>query len=64
MSNNISHTEVLREMMDIRETWRRNDFTYEPGQKERYELLLAARRMRVQQLFADGEGYVGGSQSK
>ena len=61
---NQSHTEVLREMQHIRETWRRNYFTYEPGQKERYELLLEVRRARVLQLFADGEVYVGGIQSK
>jgi len=63
MSENMSYTEVLREMNDIKDAWRRNTFTYEEGQKERYELLLAVRRMRVSQLYTDNRVYTGGMQS-
>ena len=63
MSDNMSYTEVLREMNDIKEAWRRNCFVYEEGQKERYELLLAVRRMRVSQLYTDDRVYIGGMQS-
>ena len=63
MSENMSYSEVLREMQDIKEDWRRNCFTYSEGQKERYELLLQVRRIRVSQLFADGQVHDGSMQS-
>lgn len=59
MSDNMSYTEVLREMEDIRREWRRNDFVYSEGQKDRYELLLAVRRARVTQMYADDQVFKG-----
>jgi hypothetical protein len=64
MSENTSYSEVLREMQDIREEWRRNDYTYAEGQKARYEFLVEVRRLRVAQFYADGRVYVGPIQSK
>jgi hypothetical protein len=63
MSENMSYSEVLREMQDIKENWRRNSFTYTEGQKDRYEFLLQVRRVRVSQLFADGQVHDGSMQS-
>ena len=59
MSDNMSYTEVLREMEDIRREWRRNDFVYSEGQKDRYELLLSVRRARVTQMYADDQVFKG-----
>ncbi len=64
MSENMSYSSVLYEMQEIREEWRRNDYTYEEGQKERYDLLLEVRRARIAQFHADGRVYVGPIQSK
>ena len=63
MSDNTSYGEVLREMQDIKDEWRRNDFIYHEGQQERYELLLQVRRIRVAQFFADGRVHDGTMQS-
>ena len=63
MSDNMSYSDVLYEMQEIRENWRRNTFTYQEGEKERYEFLLEVRRVRIAQLYADGLVYTGGMQS-
>tara|TARA_B100001564_G_C20281513_1_gene508311 strand:+ start:237 stop:431 length:195 start_codon:yes stop_codon:yes gene_type:complete len=63
MSENMSYSSVLYEMQEIKEEWRRNDYTYTEGQKERYELLLQVRRIRVAQMFADGRAHDGSMQS-
>ena len=60
---NISYSDVLYEMREIRDAWRRNTFTYEEGQEERYQFLLEVRRVRIAQLYADGQVYTGGMQS-
>lgn len=54
MPENMSFTEVLYRMQDIRKVWRENDFRYPEGLKEEYELLVAVRRQRVGSFFADG----------
>ena len=54
MSDNMSYTEVLYRMDDIRKVWRENDFTYPEGLKEEYDLLVAVRRERVSSFYRDG----------
>jgi len=63
MSDNMSYTEVLREMQDIRTKWREQTYVLSPEDTERYDLLLQVRRARVSQLYADGLVYTGGMQS-
>ena len=63
MSDNMSYSEVLSEMQDIKSEWRRNNFTYSEGQKERYEFLLQVRRLRVSSFYRDGRAHIGGMQS-
>ena len=63
MSDNMSYTEVLREMQDIRTKWREQTYVLSPEDTERYDLLLQVRRARVSQLFADGLVHTGGMQS-
>ena len=54
MSENMSFTEVLYRMQDIRKVWKANDFRYPEGIKEEYDLLVAVRRERVNSFFRDG----------
>jgi hypothetical protein len=63
MSENMSYSAVLYEMQEIKDEWRRNTYTYHEGQKERYELLLEVRRIRVAQMYADGRAWDGSMQS-
>ena len=63
MSENMSYSSVLYEMQEIKDDWRRNGYTYREGQKERYELLLEVRRIRVAQMYADGRVHDGSMQS-
>ena len=63
MSENMSYSSVLYEMQEIKDEWRRNDYTYSEGQRERYEFLLEVRRVRVAQMYADGRAHDGSMQS-
>ena len=54
MSENMSYTEVLYRMQDIRKVWRENDFSYPEGMKDEYDLLVAVRRERVASFYRDG----------
>lgn len=51
---NMSYTEVLYRMNDIRKAWRENDFQYPEGLREEYELLVSVRRERVASFYRDG----------
>jgi len=44
---------VLPYMMELRETWRRQNFTFTKEQQEEYDILLAARRERVKYFYAN-----------
>lgn len=54
MPENMSFTEVLYRMQDIRKVWQANDFRYPEGMKEEHDLLLAVRRERVNSFYRDG----------
>ena len=42
---------VLPHIREMKETWRRQDFTYTKQQQEEYNLLIAARRERVKYFY-------------
>jgi len=42
---------VLPYMMELRETWRRQNFTFTKEQQEEYDILLNARRERVKYFY-------------
>ena len=54
MQDNMSFTEVLYRMDEIRKVWRDNDYTYPEGLKDEYDLLVAVRRERVSSFYRDG----------
>ena len=45
---------VLPHLKELRETWRRQDFKYSKQQKEEYDMLVEARRLRVKYFYEAG----------
>jgi hypothetical protein len=56
---NMSYKEVLEELQELRDNWRRNYFTYTESEQERYDLLLAVRRERVASFYRDDKVFKG-----
>ena len=55
---------VLPHIQELKETWRRQDFTFTKQQQEEYDLLLATRRERVKQFYAEGRVFKGAYKAK
>ena len=45
---------VLPHIREMKEIWRRQDFTFTKQQQEEYDLLIAARRERVKYFYDEG----------
>ena len=45
---------VLPHLNELKETWRRQDFSFTKQQQEEYDLLIAARRERVRYFYDNG----------
>ena len=50
---------VLPHIQELKDTWRRQDFTFTKQQSEEYDLLLSTRRERVKQFYAEGRVFKG-----
>jgi len=46
---------VLPHIRELKDTWRRQDFSFTKSQQEEYDLLIAARRERVKQHYKEGK---------
>ena len=55
---------VLVHINELKDTWRRQDFTFTKSQQEQYDLLLATRRERVKQFYAEGRVFKGSYKAK
>ena len=55
---------VLPHIQDLKEIWRKQDFTFTKQQQEEYDLLLATRRERVKYFYANGLVSKGGLRQK
>lgn len=55
---------VLSHIQELKETWRKQDFTFSKQQQEEYDLLLATRRERVKQFYAEGRVFKGSYKAK
>jgi len=55
---------VLPHIRELKDTWRRQDFTFTKQQQEEYNLLIAARRERVKWFFETGMVSKGGLSKK
>ena len=52
---------ILKEMRELNEAWRRQNFSYTNEQKKRYEELLVLRRERVKEMVKNGKVHKTGS---
>ena len=55
---------VLPHIRELKDTWRRQDFTFTKQQQEEYDLLIATRRERVKQFYAEGRVFKGSYKAK
>tara|TARA_B100000287_G_scaffold424244_1_gene468579 strand:- start:501 stop:710 length:210 start_codon:yes stop_codon:yes gene_type:complete len=56
--------DVLKEMKELRESWRKQSFHYTTEQQKRYDELLRLRRERVQYFLKNGMVSKGGLRKK
>ena len=56
--------EVLKQMKELREAWRKQGFSYTREQKAEYDKLLQLRRERVQYFLKNGIVSKGGLRKK
>lgn len=63
MSDNMSYSDVLYEMQELRAKWREQTYVLDETDQARYDMLVEVRRLRVSQLYADGRAHLGGMQS-
>ena len=57
-------SEVLKQMKELREAWRRQSFSFTREQKAEYEKLLQLRRARVKTFYESGRVSKGGLRKK
>lgn len=46
--------DVLPHLRELRDTWRKQDFSFTKQQQQEYEILVAARRERVKYFYEAG----------
>ena len=52
---------ILKEMRELNEAWRRQNFVYTNEQRKRYDELLVLRRERVKEMYKNGQVYKAGT---
>ena len=57
-------SEVLKQMKELREAWRRQSFSFTKDQQTEYDKLLKLRRERVQYFLKNGIVSKGGLRKK
>lgn len=55
---------VLPHLKELQVAWRKQDFIFTAQQQEEYDLLIATRRQRVRQLYAEGRVFKGSYKAK
>ena len=55
---------VLPHIKELNEAWRKQDFVFTREQQQQYDLLIATRRERVRQLYAEGRVFKGSYKAK
>ena len=55
---------ILKEMRELNEAWRRQNFVYTNEQQKRYDELLVLRRKRVKEMVDNDQVYKGGASNK
>jgi hypothetical protein len=54
-------SEILYQLQDLREIWRKQSFTFTNEQQRRYDELVTMRRERVKELYANNMVYKSGA---
>ena len=57
-------SQVLKDLMSLKEAYRKQNFTYTTEQQAQYKELLAIRRQLVHQWYKDGKVWIGPSNIK
>ena len=57
-------SEVLKQLAELREAWRKQNFSYTREQKTEYDRLLAIRRERVKFFYKNGLVHKGGTKKE
>jgi hypothetical protein len=57
-------SQVLKQMGELREQWRKQSFKYTPEQQKEYDKLLQLRRERVSMFLETGRVSKGGLRKK
>ena len=57
-------SKVVKDLMSLKETYRKQNFSYTAEQQAQYKELLELRRARVQQFYKDCRVWVGPSHNK
>ena len=55
---------VLPHIQELKTLWRKQDFVFTKQQQQEYDLLLATRRERVKQFYAEGRVFKGSYKAK
>ena len=53
-------SQILKEMKELREAWRRQGFKYNAEQQVAYNKLLKLRRERVKEMYKNGQVWKSG----
>jgi hypothetical protein len=62
MSETIAN--VLPHIRELKDAWRKQDFIFTKEQQAQYDLLIATRRERVLQLYAESRVFKGSYKAK
>ena len=52
---------ILKELRELNEAWRRQNFSYTNEQKKKYEELTKLRRERVKEMYKNGQVHKAGA---
>ena len=55
---------ILKELRELNEAWRRQNFVYTNEQQKRYDELLVLRRKRVKEMVDNDQVYKAGASNK
>lgn len=54
-------SEILYQLRDLRDSWRRQSFTYTNDQQKRFDELKKLRHDRINEMYENGKVYKSGA---
>ena len=57
-------SDVIKQLAELRESWRKQSFSYTPEQQKQYDTLTQLRRERVKYFYKEGLVSKGGKKEK